>query len=171
MKYCTHCGKEIMDDAIICEGCGCPAIKEEQTSVNNKKKFNKKTLLILIVSIVAAIALIVGAIFLVNHIRVANVINDLSGNTYSYFDSNIYPSLGIYSYTEKEMKFDDDGTMTYSYYYSNIDAGGEYERSYEIKFEDGMIILEAGIDRYEIQYDRYNRIEGIYDIGYDELYD
>jgi len=25
MRYCTHCGKEIMDEAVICVGCGCPA--------------------------------------------------------------------------------------------------------------------------------------------------
>lgn len=24
MKYCTKCGKEIMDEAVICPGCGCP---------------------------------------------------------------------------------------------------------------------------------------------------
>lgn len=24
MKYCTHCGKELMDEAVICPGCGCP---------------------------------------------------------------------------------------------------------------------------------------------------
>ena len=24
MRYCTHCGKEIMDEAVICVGCGCP---------------------------------------------------------------------------------------------------------------------------------------------------
>ena len=24
MKYCTHCGKEVMDEAIICPTCGCP---------------------------------------------------------------------------------------------------------------------------------------------------
>lgn len=23
MKYCTHCGKEILDEAVICVGCGC----------------------------------------------------------------------------------------------------------------------------------------------------
>lgn len=23
MKYCTYCGKEIMDEAMICVGCGC----------------------------------------------------------------------------------------------------------------------------------------------------
>ena len=24
MKFCTHCGKEIMDAAVVCPGCGCP---------------------------------------------------------------------------------------------------------------------------------------------------
>ena len=23
MKFCQHCGKEIMDQAVICPGCGC----------------------------------------------------------------------------------------------------------------------------------------------------
>lgn len=23
MKYCSHCGKQILDEAIICPGCGC----------------------------------------------------------------------------------------------------------------------------------------------------
>ena len=23
MKYCTHCGKELFDEAVICVGCGC----------------------------------------------------------------------------------------------------------------------------------------------------
>ncbi len=24
MKYCTHCGKELFDEAVVCVGCGCP---------------------------------------------------------------------------------------------------------------------------------------------------
>lgn len=23
MKYCIHCGKEVLDDAVICPACGC----------------------------------------------------------------------------------------------------------------------------------------------------
>lgn len=23
MKYCTHCGKELLDEAVVCPGCGC----------------------------------------------------------------------------------------------------------------------------------------------------
>jgi hypothetical protein len=25
MKYCTHCGKELCDDAVVCTNCGCAA--------------------------------------------------------------------------------------------------------------------------------------------------
>ncbi len=24
MKFCSHCGKEIMDEAVVCVNCGCP---------------------------------------------------------------------------------------------------------------------------------------------------
>ncbi len=26
MKFCTHCGKEIMEEAVICPACGCATI-------------------------------------------------------------------------------------------------------------------------------------------------
>lgn len=33
MKYCSKCGKEIMDDAVICTGCGCAAEDTQQKKV------------------------------------------------------------------------------------------------------------------------------------------
>ena len=172
MKYCTHCGKELSDEIKICTGCGCVSDMEEESTSNNTKNINnKKKILIIIIAVVSAIALIVGGFFLVKHIRIVNVIKYLSGEEFTYYDSRSYPALGLYDYTEKEMKFDDDGKLTYSYYFSNIDRGGEYERDYKIKFKNKMIILKAGLDEYEIQYDKYNKIEGIYDIENEELYD
>ncbi|MBR7122810.1 MAG: zinc ribbon domain-containing protein [Oscillospiraceae bacterium] len=32
MKFCQHCGKEIVDEAVICPGCGCSV----QTTNNNQ---------------------------------------------------------------------------------------------------------------------------------------
>lgn len=34
MKFCQHCGKEILDEAVICPGCGCSvqAINNTQTA-------------------------------------------------------------------------------------------------------------------------------------------
>lgn len=31
MKFCQHCGKEILDEAVVCPGCGCSV----QTTNNN----------------------------------------------------------------------------------------------------------------------------------------
>ena len=33
MKYCIHCGKEVLDDAIICPGCGCSVQKGSVSSL------------------------------------------------------------------------------------------------------------------------------------------
>ena len=40
MKNCTKCGKEIMDEAVICPGCGCPC--------DNKIKVNHQVMLALL---------------------------------------------------------------------------------------------------------------------------
>lgn len=31
MKFCQHCGKELLDEAVICPGCGC-AVPAKTTS-------------------------------------------------------------------------------------------------------------------------------------------
>ncbi len=30
MKFCQKCGKEIMDEAVVCPGCGCPVVTESK---------------------------------------------------------------------------------------------------------------------------------------------
>ena len=34
MKYCSHCGKEIMDEAVVCPYCGCAT--ESKASVTDE---------------------------------------------------------------------------------------------------------------------------------------
>ena len=36
MKYCTHCGKEVLDEAVICPGCGCPLDRQVEKASNIK---------------------------------------------------------------------------------------------------------------------------------------
>jgi uncharacterized membrane protein YvbJ len=31
MKFCTKCGKELMDEAVVCTGCGCAVANAPQT--------------------------------------------------------------------------------------------------------------------------------------------
>lgn len=44
MKYCTHCGKELLDETVICVGCGC-AVSRENTQTTNKQSVNGTVLL------------------------------------------------------------------------------------------------------------------------------
>lgn len=37
MKFCQHCGKEILDEAVICPGCGCSV----QTADNTAKEVDE----------------------------------------------------------------------------------------------------------------------------------
>ena len=39
MKFCSKCGKEIMDEEIICTDCGCPVQTDDGTKL--KKELNE----------------------------------------------------------------------------------------------------------------------------------
>lgn len=39
MKYCSKCGKELMDEAVVCPGCGCPQDNKTMQSVNDSSSF------------------------------------------------------------------------------------------------------------------------------------
>ena len=38
MKYCTHCGKELLDEAVICIGCGCVVENKMMKRTESKPK-------------------------------------------------------------------------------------------------------------------------------------
>lgn len=40
MKYCTHCGEQIDDEALICPKCGCATPKGEEVFEINKSNFS-----------------------------------------------------------------------------------------------------------------------------------
>ena len=37
MKFCSKCGKEIMDEAVICPGCGCSVVQEKREEKDFRK--------------------------------------------------------------------------------------------------------------------------------------
>ncbi len=69
MKYCAHCGKELLDDAVICMGCGCPAENppiEPQTEPeerNPKKGHRRINFKIVIPIAVVILALVFGILY------------------------------------------------------------------------------------------------------------
>ena len=52
--YCTVCGKEISDDAVICTGCGC-AVESKNASVESNKSQPKKAQTSLILGILGIV--------------------------------------------------------------------------------------------------------------------
>lgn len=49
MKYCSHCGNELLDEAVICTGCGCSVQNFQQnfvgTNLNNNANVDLTQLL------------------------------------------------------------------------------------------------------------------------------
>ena len=63
MKFCEKCGKEIMDEAVICPGCGCTVQNQTMTTENNTENTaaSKRSVVLGIIGIVGGILLaIVG---------------------------------------------------------------------------------------------------------------
>ncbi len=74
MKYCTHCGKELLDEAVICPGCGCAAeskeIKNEpkvSTFLKNKKQWTIALTILFIIFTGATILLLTSNDFIRTH--------------------------------------------------------------------------------------------------------
>ena len=44
MKYCSKCGKELFDEAIVCPGCGCPVEGASVEAPKTQSPETKKTL-------------------------------------------------------------------------------------------------------------------------------
>ena len=59
MKFCTHCGNEVNDDAVICVKCGCAISKEKVDEVTSKKDETKTTMCLIafILNILSTISL------------------------------------------------------------------------------------------------------------------
>ena len=64
MKYCSKCGKELFDEAIVCPGCGCPVEGASVEAPKTQSAETKKSLrtvskvFMLITTISAGLALI-----------------------------------------------------------------------------------------------------------------
>lgn len=86
MKYCTHCGKELLDEAVICVGCGC-AVGGQNTQTVNNMSFDGATLLNTlsqrlntngIIWLVIGILQILGGIFINWFLLIVGVLNIIS---------------------------------------------------------------------------------------------
>ena len=61
MKFCSKCGNQLFDEAVICPKCGCNA----NTSFKEKNEMTPKNQAMGTIMIIAGIAIILITIFLV----------------------------------------------------------------------------------------------------------
>ena len=86
MKYCTHCGKELLDEAVICVGCGCPVGERSAQGQNSANTDTSALLNTLsqrvntngIIWLVIAILQILGGIFINWFLLIVGVLNIIS---------------------------------------------------------------------------------------------
>ena len=55
MKYCSHCGEELLDEAVICTKCGCWTNDNGKVTEIAKPKLNKLALTGFILSLVSTV--------------------------------------------------------------------------------------------------------------------
>ena len=85
MKYCMHCGKELMDEAVICVGCGCAVGGQGQpaysvTSDSNMllntlaQRLNTNGIIWLVIGILQ----VIGGLFVNWYLLIVGVLNIIS---------------------------------------------------------------------------------------------
>ncbi len=86
MKFCYHCGKELLDDAVICPGCGCVTNSNTATNItinyiaelSNRVKING-IIWICIASLQIIVAITVNWIFgIIGILNLISAIKDLN---------------------------------------------------------------------------------------------
>lgn len=182
--FCEKCGALITQDTEICPNCGCPTKPDRQaTAIDNTQSvatntINKiksvaakaidkmksvgiKRIATIAVSVVTVIAVIVVGLLVRNNIRVNKVKEQLAGNTFDYISSYWFCSYS----------FDEKANCTCSFYDHFSNDIREYECEYKIKFKNGMVFFDLMSETFEIQYDKYGNIEGLYNIGSKQFYD
>ena len=86
MKYCTRCGKELFDEAILCVGCGCAVDRQSVQMANNMQVDGAQLLNTLaqrlntngIIWLVIGILQILGGLFLNWFLLIVGVLNIVS---------------------------------------------------------------------------------------------
>lgn len=86
MKFCTHCGKELFDEAVICPGCGCAAGKQDTnaqsiSSADGAALLNKLSQRLKtngIIWLVIGILQILGGVFVNWFLLIVGVLNIIS---------------------------------------------------------------------------------------------
>lgn len=88
MKFCTHCGKELLEEAVICPGCGCAVEGASVAAVSGVtdtadasvllRKLSERVKTNAVIWLVIGILQILGGIFIEWFLLIVGVLNIIS---------------------------------------------------------------------------------------------
>lgn len=110
MRYCEKCGKELLDEAVVCTGCGCMVADKKPPVKTGKKKTKIKKLWIVLGAVGLCLALAAAVLFLPRDLK----LDDIK-------ETNIITAFIRYGLPER-IDSDEDGT--YLKYGEKIDFYG-----------------------------------------------
>ena len=82
MKYCQKCGKEIMDEAVVCPGCGCSVVTSEIKNVRKSSTFKRNRILWIITLSIFCVIFAIATVSLLDGV-------DSNIDMYQYYNSDI----------------------------------------------------------------------------------
>lgn len=118
MKFCSKCGKEIHDEAVVCIHCGC-ATENQTFKQTVSEDYNRlmafvnevKTIHLLgIVSLVLCLG--IGLIFQIINVIKINKYTDRKAKAYKFPEFNLTNPSDIALYESTKKKFKTASTMT-----------------------------------------------------------
>lgn len=109
MKYCDKCGKELMDGAIICPGCGCPV--EGANSEPAKKKHPARTILIILIIVIACIGV---GVFYFGVLTPNKYINMVKGGAPNAYPGKKWGDQAEKAFDDPEWKYEGDSVVSVS---------------------------------------------------------
>lgn len=118
MKYCSKCGKELFDEAVICVGCGCPveshtAKKTDNNEYNRLMTFVQEVKSVYALGVVSLVLCLgIGIIFQLINLPKINKYWNKSARTYVFPEFELTNSHDIQMYADAKRKFKQGKVMT-----------------------------------------------------------
>lgn len=148
MRYCEKCGNEIMDEAVICPGCGCAVMNENslvQTEVTKSPKTKRKVKKIWI--ILAAVVLLLGAVAAILFLPRDLKLDDIQ-------QTNVVTAIIRYGLPKKISSNEDGVYLTYE---DKVDFYGITPFSFAVYPDENKVVFFFSDDVEAKVYDKIDR--------------
>lgn len=165
MKYCTYCGEEVFDEAVICPHCGRQIAILQQTKTKNIrtkvcKPINKRKIIKIALILFAALLLVAGVVlgftFYKNHMYARELEGQLADKTYEYKGLNAVSD----NYEACWLSFYDSGRYRNEFVDFTTSKSNEWFGDFCVKVGfDGVATIHADSSTYKITINESGDIE------------